>query len=100
MAQTRRDRRFEEPHRWVREIPGMTVFKGVHMYWTTRFYPSKLLSACDICHLCQFTPLHARGEIISNTCLQFLYAESKYLDQHAHMHMLINAFAIPSAIKI
>ena len=26
--------------------------------------------------------------------------ESKYLDQHAHMHMLINAFAIPSAIMI
>ena len=48
-----------------------------------------LLSARDICHLCQFTPLHARVKIISLTCLQFSSVESKYLDQHAHMHMLI-----------
>ena len=64
----------------------------------TMFYRSQLLNACNTCHLCQFTHLHARVKIISDTCLQFSSAESKYLDQHAHMHMLINAFAIPSAI--
>ena len=63
-------------------------------------YQSKLLSARDICHLCQFTPLHAKVKIISDTCLQFSSAESMYLDQHAHIHMLINAFAILSAITI
>ena len=52
------------------------------------------------CHLCQFTPLHARVKIISHTCLQFSSAESNYLDQRVHMHMLINAFAIPSAFTI
>ena len=35
-------------------------------------------------------------KLISDMCLQ----ESKYLDQHAHMHMLIYAFAIPCAITI
>ena len=44
--------------------------------------------------------LHATVKIISDKCLQFSSAESNYLDQHAHMHMLINAFAIPSAITI
>ena len=29
--------------------------------WTPRFYRSKLQSACDIYHLCQFTTLHARA---------------------------------------
>ena len=45
-------------------------------------------------------PLHARVKIISDTYLQFSSAESKYFDQHAHMHILINAFVIPSAITI
>ena len=50
--------------------------------WTPRFYLSKLLSARDFCHLCQFTPLHARVKIIRDRFLQFSSAESKYLDQH------------------
>ena len=67
---------------------------------TQHFYGSKLLSAHGICHLCQFTPLHARVKIISDMCLQICVCGSKYLDQHALMHMFINAFAIPSAIMI
>ena len=106
MAQTRRDR-------WCEFYPSMGSsdtlsdnFQGsshvLYVYHGPRFYLSKLLSECDICHLCQFTPLDARVEIISDTCLQFSSVESKYmyLNQHAHMHMLINAFAIPSAITI
>ena len=51
-------------HRWVQVIPGLTNFKGGHMFFMftmdTTFFQSKLLSAySDICHLCQFTPLHA-----------------------------------------
>ena len=38
--------------------------------WTPGFYRSKLQSACDSCHLCQFIHLHARVKIISHTCLQ------------------------------
>ena len=35
------------------------------------------------------------------TCAcNYAFAESKDLDQHAHVHMLINAFAIPFAIMI
>ena len=74
MAGTCRDRRWELTHRWVRATPSLTNFKGVHMYFMftmdTSFYRWKLLSAHDICHLCQFNHLHARVRIISDTCLR------------------------------
>ena len=76
------------------------IFKVVHVYIMFTMDRSKLLSACDICHLCQFTPLHARVKIISDVCATMRLRKVKYLDQHAHMHMVINAFAIPCAITI
>ena len=43
-------------HQWVRAIPGLTIFKGVHMCvmftMDTMFLWIKMLSARDICHLC------------------------------------------------
>ena len=54
---------------------------------------------CEV-HVTSVIYVNLPVKIISDTCLQFSSAENKYLDQHVHIHMLINAFAIPSAIMI
>ena len=85
-------------HPCVRVIPGLTIFKLVHVYfmssWTTHFSPTTII-AKSMWHL----------SLINNTLrmlelkyklhvLAYVPIESKYIDQLAHMRRLINAFAI------
>ena len=61
---------------------------------------SCIVHVTSVTLMCQFDPLHDRVKVISYMYLHYESVESIDIDQPAHLRMLINAFAIPSSIKI